>query len=212
MPDRNRGRDGTGGPLDGNDGRDGTGGSDGGPADGSGGTCGDAGTGDNDGTAGLNGAGRWEGRGAVGDLLDGLRTWAGLSVERRADGSRTLTLGAREVGRVHDDGSLDVTLPEPTREYLVEADRTTPYRVDSAAGRASYYLPDHPVAGDRDADPATVEDGLRLLRVAYLGHALSLSHTGPGGEVLASIDVEPELRALDLDPETAGALDELRNR
>lgn len=157
-------------------------------------------------------ASQGEGRGAVGDLLDGLRTWAGLSTERRSDGSRVLTLGPREVGRVHDDGALDVSLPAPTREHLVEADRTTPHRVDSAAGRASYLLPDHPAAADRDADPATVEDALRLLRVAYLGHALSLSNTGPGGEVLASIEVGPELQALDLDDGTAGSLDDLRER
>lgn len=139
-----------------------------------------------------------------------LRTWAGISTERDREGSLAFALGPRRIGRVDDAGTVDAALPEPVWTRLVESDRVDLDRVSPGSRRVGYYLPDHPQAAD--AGPATVGEALWLLRVAYLSHALTLSNTGPGGDVLASIDVESELRDLDLDEPTRAVFEELRGR
>lgn len=141
-----------------------------------------------------------------------LHTWAGISTARTGDGTVTFGLGPRRIGRVDEAGTVDVALPKPTWEHLVQSGRVEPHRVAPEARRASYYLPGHPRVAEVEDAPATVDDALWLLRVAYLAHALTLSHTAPGGDVLASIEVESELRDLDLDEEMRAIFDELRER
>lgn len=145
-------------------------------------------------------------------IVSTVRLWPGVSVAQHRYGGVEFALGPRAMAHVHESGALDVAIPEQVRDGLVDADRVEPHGTYPGSGWASYYLAGHPRAETGDVDPTPVDDAVWLLRVTYLAHALSLSNTPAGGEVLATIQVERELRDLDLDPALETAFDALRER
>ena len=141
-------------------------------------------------------------RGYVSELVTVVSTWPGVETgEHRYDGTE-FTLGPREVGHVHRWGIVDIAYPKRLRDLLVASGRTGPHHIYPESGWTTFYL----------STASDVADATWLLGLSYLWHLRSLSRTPAGSEVAASIDVDAELTALDLDPELSAVFETERVR
>jgi hypothetical protein len=120
--------------------------------------------------------------------------WPGVEVAPHRFGGTEFRLGAREVGHVHEWGSLDVNYLRRLRDVLVAAGLTGEHHLLADSGWTSFDL-----RRERDYEQARW-----LLRLSYLYHVNALSKRDaafldaePDVEPYAGVDVTAELDVLD---------------
>jgi hypothetical protein len=110
---------------------------------------------------------------AAARLRDELSSWPGISVHPHQFAAREYRFGKAEVGHVHFWGDVDIPLPRPIHDFLLERHLAEQHR----------WVPDSGWTTFRMRDDSDVEHGVWLMRLSYLRYALK-STTSPS-ELLA---------------------------
>jgi hypothetical protein len=141
-------------------------------------------------------------------LIDTASDWPELTIGPHRFDAVEFLLDGYEVGHVHrTGGTLDVNFPRRMRDALIEEGRTGEHRFVPESGWTSY----------RVRDVEDVDDGLWLLRVAYLYRVLTQRRKPTGQRILRDVDVVAELDDLEVSDrvraifEDVAELDSLRN-
>jgi hypothetical protein len=117
-------------------------------------------------------------------IIDAASDWPEITAGPHQFNAVEFLLADHEIGHIHRDGGmLDINFPKRMRDILVEEGRTGEHHFVPNSGWTSYR-----VRTDDDVD-----DGLWLLRVAYLYRALTQRRKPIGQAVLAEVDVSAEL-------------------
>ncbi|WP_137288772.1 luciferase domain-containing protein [Natronorubrum halophilum] len=133
-------------------------------------------------------------------ILETVSAWPGVAVGPHRLGTNEFTLDGREIGHTHGDRVVDVNFPKRVADRLVATGETNRHRF-AGGGWTSFTI-------DSSDD---VDRAIRLLRLSYLHTALTLRRKPAGRAVLADLDLEAELEALDVDDEIESIIVRMRS-
>lgn len=90
-------------------------------------------------------------------IAEQLLSWPEVTRQPHRFGGTAFLYRGKEIGHLHGDHLLDLSLPKPVRDQLVAAGRAEPHHIYPASGWVSVYL-----KTDEDVDNA-----IDLLRIKY---------------------------------------------
>lgn len=137
----------------------------------------------------------------VADVAETVGAWPGVVVEPHPDGGQRFRIAARELGRLHGGGFLDLHFPRRMRDVLVADDWATPHDLFPDSGWLTHRVTVYP----------NVARAVALLRLSYLYNAALLARAGTV-DLLDGVDFDAEFEALDPSPALRRCFDCVRPR
>jgi hypothetical protein len=95
-------------------------------------------------------------------LKEEVSSWPGISVHPHRFGAREYRFGQAEVGHVHFWGDVDIPLPRPVHDFLLERKLAEQHRWVPDSGWTTFRI-----SGGRD-----IEHAIWLMRLSYLRYVL----------------------------------------
>jgi hypothetical protein len=123
----------------------------------------------------------------VGQLIDEVRSWTGVTVGEHRFGGTEWRVGPREIGHVHSWGMLDIAYLRALRDALVGEGQTGVHHLLDQSGWTTFYI----------EQPGDYDHARWLVRLSYLYHVSVLQKTPAGAEEYSAVDVEEELESLE---------------
>jgi len=135
-------------------------------------------------------AGGFDAEQAAEALTAQVHTWDDVSLAPHRAEAVAFQIDDKEFGHIHPTGLLDVPLPQPVRDVLVEQGVVAPHRYVPGSGWVTVRI-----ASDRDLDAA-----LFTLRLSYLYRRIIRARTAADLACIRTeldrLDVEGDLRAV----------------
>lgn len=134
----------------------------------------------------------------VEQIVETVSSWPGITTGEGRYDSTTFRLEGREIGHVHPWGPVDIGYPKRIRDALVAEGLTGEHHV----------IPNSNATTFRVESADDVDQAVTLLRISYLYHACVLRNSTADGGVVGDVDVDSELRSLDLGDDLRSTLAE----
>lgn len=127
-------------------------------------------------------------------IADDIATWPSLMIEDSRYGGLEFSLNTRQIGHLHENGMLSVSLPKALGRYLVAAGKAESHLLYPESGWVSFSV----------NCKAAVHHGLWLLRLAYVNKLIRFHRAAP--EMVTGAEVIQEVRKLHLDDQQTALL------
>lgn len=136
---------------------------------------------------------------SVPQLMETVSSWPGITTGTGRFNSTTFQIGRGEIGHVHPQmGLVDISYPQPLREQLLAEGHTAEHHM----------VPERATTFTLESDD-NLEQALFLLRLSYLYHVSGLDRSTDSDNESIEIDVEGEIRELNLSDELHSILTQL---
>lgn len=132
-------------------------------------------------------------------LIATAESWPGVETAPHRYSATEFRLFGREFGHVHRGGVLDVNFPKRVRDHLIASERAATHRFAPDTGWTTYDL----------RDSADLDGGLWLLRLAYCYRLATKRSRPAAAELLETVDLDAEIRDLELDAELDAVFERL---
>ncbi len=129
---------------------------------------------------------------SVAYIADSAATWPLLEVSPSRFGGLEFTVGTHEVGRLYDNGQLDLPLGKALSALLISQGKAEPHHLYPEWASFTAY------------GKASVHHALWLLRLSYVRKLMWIERRTPG--LISGVDVACETRTLNLGHEFLEAL------
>lgn len=135
----------------------------------------------------------------VEQIVETVSSWPGITTGEGRFDSTTFELAERTIGHIHRWGPVDIGYPKRIRDELIAEGLTGEHHVVPGSNATTF----------RVESVDDVDRAVTLLRISYLYHAWVLRNAPDGGDAVGGIDVEAELRNLNLGDELRSVLAEV---
>ena len=130
-------------------------------------------------------------------LNQAVSCWENVSVGSYRYGGSEYMLGTREIGHVHPDGRVDVTLPKGIKDQLVQEGRAQPHYIHPDSAMVSFHMHSR---GD-------VHYALWLLRLGYIQQLIRQFQHHPAE--LMRDQIHRQIEELNISPSLRAVFDDL---